>query len=173
MLTVGLAGGIASGKSVVASQFELLGAKALDADRLGHDVLRDEVVIDEIQQALGSVLDTTGQLNRKAIAELVFEQSDQAKQKLAALERITHPRIKEKIIARIGQYRIENYPAAVLDAPVMFKSGWDRLCDKIVFVQADEEVRLQRALKRGWSEQHFHQREASQTPIDVKFSKGN
>ena len=53
----------------------------------------------------------------------------------------------------------------------MFKSGWDRMCDKIVFVRADVEVRLQRAIKRGWSEQHFHQRESSQTPIDVKFSK--
>lgn len=171
MLTVGLAGGIASGKSLVASQFELLGAKALNADRLGHDVLRDEVVIDEIEHALGSVLDSTGQLDRKVIAEIVFEQSDQAKQKLAALEKITHPRIKKKIIACIEQYRNEDYPAAVLDAPVMFKSGWDRLCDKIVFVRADVEVRLQRAIKRGWSEQHFHQRESSQTPIDVKFSK--
>ena len=58
MLTIGLAGGIASGKSLVASQFERLGAKALDADKMGHDVLRDEAVIQKVKRFLGSeVLD--------------------------------------------------------------------------------------------------------------------
>ena len=172
MLTIGLAGGIASGKSLVASQFERLGAKALDADKMGHDVLRDEAVIQKVKCALGSqVLDSSGQLSRKAIAELVFEQSAGAKQRLANLEKITHPRIKEKIIRCIEQYRSEGYPAAILDAPVMFKSGWDRLCEKIVFVRASEEVRLKRALERGWSEQHFQEREASQTPLATKLSR--
>ena len=124
MLTIGLAGGIASGKSLVASQFERLGAKALDADKMGHDVLRDEAVIQKVKRFLGSeVLDSSGQLSRKAIAELVFEQSAGAKQRLASLEKITHPKIKEKIISCIEQYRSEGSPAAILDAPVMFKSG--------------------------------------------------
>ena len=172
MLTIGLAGGIASGKSIVARQFEELGAKVLDADGLGHEVLRQEVVVREILTAFGpEVVNSDGQLDRRSIAGLVFEQSDQAKKNLLTLEQITHPKISELIRARIGQYRDEKCPAAVLDAPVMFKAGWDRMCDKIVFVQTDFESRLKRAVTRGWSEQGFLAREASQTPIEVKLSK--
>jgi len=102
MLTIGLAGGIASGKTFVASQFESLGAKVLDADALGHDVLKDKVAVEEITAAFGpQVLDSTGQLNREAIAGLVFKQSDQAKENLLVLEAITHPKISQLIRACI------------------------------------------------------------------------
>ena len=59
---------------------------------------------------------------------------------------------------------------AVLDAPVMFKAGWEKLCDKILFVDAPRELRLARALRRGWSEADFDARESAQESLDVKRS---
>jgi dephospho-CoA kinase len=57
---------------------------------------------------------------------------------------------------------------AVLDAPVMLKAGWDRLCDQIWFVDCPYEIRLKRAQARGWSEDEFRRRELAQEPVDRK-----
>jgi dephospho-CoA kinase len=59
-------------------------------------------------------------------------------------------------------------PIGVLDAPVMLKAGWDKLCDTIVFVDASNELRLARALGRGWSQGEFAAREAAQESLELK-----
>ena len=56
--------------------------------------------------------------------------------------------------------------AVVLDAPVLIKAGWHRLCDKVVYVAADPETRQRRALSRGWSEDEWRRRETLQTPLE-------
>lgn len=169
MLIIGLAGGVASGKSFVACQFQELGSRWLDADALGHEVLLRDEVIERVVKAFGlQVLDDNRQLDRKKIAAVVFGADSNSQQNLEVLEQIVHPPIFELIHARLQQLRDQQVPAVVLDAPVMFKAGWDQVCDRIVFIDAKPEVRLKRALARGWTQEHFAQREASQTPIQVK-----
>jgi dephospho-CoA kinase len=169
MLTIGLAGGVASGKSFVAGKFQSLGAQVIDADSLGHKVLFEAEVVDDIVQAFGAgMLGDDRQLNRERIAEVVFGQDLESRENLRVLEQIVHPKITNLIVSNMEKLRAENVLAVILDAPVMFKTGWDEFCDKIVFVQASYEVRLERALKRGWTQEHFALREASQTPIEVK-----
>lgn len=169
MLIIGLAGGVASGKSFVAGLFRRLGAVILDADHLGHEVLTREDVITQVVEVFGlQVLGGDGQLDRRAIAAVVFGDGSQSQQNLEKLEQIVHPPISDLIGKRIEDLREQRVPAVVLDAPVMFKAGWDQFCDKIVFVEAARKLRLERALARGWTEQHFADRESSQTPIDVK-----
>jgi len=60
-----------------------------------------------------------------------------------------------------------------VDAAVMFKAGWDRFCDQIVFVEAEREVRLQRALSRGWSAEMFEARERAQLSPALKRSESD
>ncbi len=169
MLIIGLAGGVASGKSFVAHQFQQLGSSVLDADLLGHEVLLRGDVIAQVVEAFGQqVLNDDKQLDRMKIAAVVFGTDSDSQQRLTILEQIVHPPILRLIIERLQRLRNEGVPAVVLDAPVMFKAGWDRVCDKIVFVEATTGIRLERALARGWTEQHFAEREASQTPIQVK-----
>ena len=172
MLIIGLAGGVASGKSFVAEQFRALGARVLDADSLGHEVLKDQETAQQITSALGdSVIDSQGNLDREKIAAIVFGAGEFALANLEKLESISHPKISALIEKRLGEYRTNSVPATVLDAPVMFKAGWDKFCDKIVYVEASYEVRLKRAKSRGWTEEQFSAREASQTPIEVKRSR--
>lgn len=172
MLIIGIVGGIASGKSVVSGCFEALGAAVLDADRVGHQVLEQEDIRDQIRNTWGdSVFQKDGQVDRKKLGQIVFAfQGGEAE--LARLEAITHPRIKKLLKEQIQRLRQTNtHPLAILDAPVLFKAGWDGFCDAIIFVDSSYEKRLARAIERGWTENEFQQRESSQEPLEVKRSK--
>lgn len=170
MLVIGLAGGVASGKSLVASCFEHFGATVLDADRAGHEVLREPKVIAAIKSQWGEIVLKDGEIDRGALARIVFDSTSEDPNQLERLEQITHPGIGRKIRERLAQLESQAI-AVVLDAPVMFKAGWDRLCDKIVFVDTVASLRQKRARQRGWDDDEFAKREARQTPLAEKRSK--
>ncbi len=166
-LIVGLAGGVASGKSTVAGFFRQLGASVIQADRLGHEVLREEQIKNQIRAIWGEKVFEAGEINRSALATVVFDPA-KSQDALTQLERITHPRIRERIWAEIDASKLASDLAIVLDVPLLFEAGWDEVCDKIVFVNVDSEIRRSRALARGWSEQHWEMRESRQISIAEK-----
>lgn len=170
MLVIGLAGGVASGKSLVASCFEHFGATLINADRVGHEVLKDPLVIAAIELQWGEVVLRNGEVDRSALARIVFDSGSKDTKQLERLEKITHPKIGKLIREQLAQLESEAI-AVVLDAPVMFKAGWDRMCDKIVFVESDELQRRQRALQRGWDADELATRESRQMSIVEKRSK--
>lgn len=166
---VGLVGGIASGKSLVADQLRELGAAWLDADRAGHEVLRLPHVRDQLVSRWGSeILDAEGRINRAAVARRVFAGTSQAKTELEYLESISHPEIGRLLQEQIAQLDPGQTPVVVLDAAVMLKSGWNKICDIIVYVDSTRAQRLERALKRGWTEEEFDARERNQEPLHEK-----
>ncbi len=166
-LVIGLSGGVASGKSTVARMFAELGAVVLDADRIGHEVLEEEEVKRELYQTWGERIFDHGEVNRKTLGKIVFDPKHGTEQ-LAWLERITHPRIERRIRERLAELTSEPCPAVVLDAPLLFKAGWDELCKELVYVEANQRVRLNRAMVRGWSQEEFQERENRQMPLSVK-----
>lgn len=166
---IGLVGGIASGKSVVAAELARLGAAVLDADRAGHEVLEQPEVVAEIRQRWGDrAVDETGCVDRRKVGRIVFDPSPTGSQELAFLEQLTHPRIGQELARQAAQLQSAGAKALVLDAPVMEKSGWYGLCDRIVYVDAPPTVRLARAAKRGWTEEEFIAREAAQESLQQK-----
>jgi dephospho-CoA kinase len=170
MFVIGVAGGVASGKSVVSQSLCRLGAVLLDADTIGHEVLEEPAVRAAIRRTWGDeVFTPEGLVSRPALARRVFAPSPDGPRELGQLEQITHPRIgarlKEQIDSLASQGAI---PAVVLDAAVMFKAGWHRYCDRIVFVDAPPETRLERALGRGWTPEQFRAREAAQLSVERK-----
>src|SRR5687767_1363354 len=167
---IGLLGGIASGKSLVADCLEELGAGVLDADRMGHEVLRLAEVREAVRQRWGEqVFRPAGEVDRKALAKIVFDPSPNGRESLQYLERLTHPKIGQLLeqeaeaLAATGRHK-----ALVLDAPVMLEAGWHTLCDHLLFIDAPREARLARALARGWTEADFSAREDAQESLDVK-----
>jgi dephospho-CoA kinase len=170
-LVIGLAGGVASGKSLVAQCFKHFGAYVLDADRLGHQVLMETDVVTAIQSRWGIDVLENGEVDRSRLARIVFGPDASAAIELEHLENITHPRIGFLIREQLAMLADNRQIAIVLDAPLMFKAGWDRLCDKIVFVDADNSIRRQRALQRGWDDDELAKREARQTPIREKRAR--
>ncbi len=168
MLIIGLAGGIACGKSFVAGCFEQLGAALIDADRVGHEVLDQSDVQALLVSRWGSEVTIDGKVDRRRLAAIVFDPDDDGQQ-LSELEKITHPRIRYRIELQIEEFRdMGAVPAVVLDAPVMFRAGWDDICDQIVFVDAPIGVRRQRAALRGWKQGELERRESRQLAIDEK-----
>jgi len=171
---IGILGGVASGKSLIAGQLESLGARILDGDRAGHRVLGQQEVKSAIRARWGdAVFRPDGEANRRVIAQIVFDPSPTGKSELEFLEQLTHPRIKRLLQEQIRQLAADGAGVAVLDAPVMLKAGWDALCYRIVFVEAPRELRLRRALRRGWSEEDFARREAAQEPVEQKRARAD
>ncbi len=169
MLIVGLVGGIASGKSRVADHFEQLGAVVLNADQIGHQVLEFREVQQQLAARWGKVIfDEDQNIDRGAIAGIVFEDGIRGATELEFLESITHPEIARQLESAIDSARMDNAQVVIIDAPVMLKTGWDRYCNEILFIEANNEQRLDRARKRGWTEDMFLQREKSQTSLQEK-----
>jgi dephospho-CoA kinase len=167
---IGLIGGIGSGKSTVAAEFARLGCCAIDADTVGHDVLREPDVRRAVAEAFGGgVLGGDGEVDRKALAGVVF--SDEAA--LTTLNGITHPRIAERISQRVAAAaRDETVQAVVLDAAVLLEAGWDHVCTVCVFVSAPNHVRRDRVRdNRGWDEASWVRREKTQFSLDKKASR--
>jgi dephospho-CoA kinase len=168
MLIIGLAGGVASGKSFVANCFRELGAEHIDADEIGHRVLDQSNIQEQIVTRWGGGIIDQGKINRRQLAKIVFA-ADAPADELTKLEQITHPAIGEHVERQLQQFKQQgNVPAVVLDAPVMFRAGWDVFCDRIVFVDAPLSIRQKRAGERGWSEDELLRRESFQTPIEEK-----
>lgn len=173
MKTLGLLGGVASGKTLVAKKLQKLGAIVLDADRAGHEVLRLPEVKDAARKRWGASIFATdgenaGEIDRKRLASIVFSRSDEGQRELDFLEKLTHPEIGRRLQYQLGEIRHQGIQVAVLDAPVMLKAGWDRFCDQIWFIDAPYELRLARAMARGWSEEDFRSRELAQEPVERK-----
>ncbi len=175
MITIGLVGGVASGKSVVACDFQKLGAGILNGDRIGHEVLNLPSVRDQLIDRWGDKVLDDETLDRSAIAEIVFDSANPAAQsELDFLESVTHPEIERILSERLNKMsEISRFPIAVIDASVMMKAGWDSLCDRIVFVEAPVELRRKRAQLRGLESEQFDAREASQFSVAEKKQRAD
>jgi dephospho-CoA kinase len=167
MITIGLIGGVASGKSAVARQFAERGAVILYADRVGHEVLREAAVVEQLVARWGpKILTAPGEISRSVVAKIVFAPGGEAHRQF--LNSVTHPRIAARLAAQLSELRQTNCPAAVLDAALLLEAGWDRLCDQIVFVDVPREQRLERAQSRGWDAGELARRETTQLPLEEK-----
>lgn len=175
MKLIGIAGGVACGKSLVAAQLEQLGATVLDADKIGHEVLTEEEVKRAIRERWGNaVFDPSGDVSRAELARIVFAPPPGGPAQLELLESIVHPRISRRLRKRIKELESdESVKVVVLDAAVMFKTGWGKNCDQIVFVDAASQIRHQRAIRRGWSEETWKARENSQASLEDKKKRAN
>src|SRR5262249_39728091 len=105
------------------------------------------------------------------VAKIVFAAGNEPERKF--LEQLTHPRIEALLQDELTALRNspDPPPVVVLDAALLFEAGWDKLCDKILFVDAPHDIRLERAVARGWSTEQFAAREAAQLPVEEKRSR--
>lgn len=165
-LILGLAGGIGSGKSAVASILGELGFVVSDSDAGARAVFELPDVVAELVAAFGaSVLDANGRPDRRTIADAVFGDG----QKRRTLEAIVHPRLHAARAALIERARREGARGVVIDAPLLFEAGVDRECDAVIFVDTPRAERLARVQAgRGWSEAELDRREAAQMPLEEK-----
>jgi len=148
MLRVGLTGGLASGKSFAAAEFERLGCPLLHADRVGRDLLAEDAgAREETIAAFGSgIVSRDGSVDRTALARLVF--GDPAK--LERLNGIIHPRVFRRIDAFFDAVeRRAPSAVAVVEAAIMIETGSYRRYDRVILVACPRELQLRRFVERG------------------------
>lgn len=166
--TFGLTGGIASGKSTVGRFFSELGAKVIDADRLGHELVRPHLpAYLEIVYRFGrDILAPSGEIDRKRLGDVVFSDPE----KLRALNTILHPRIIERSEELAGQCLSENPQAVVLvEAALIFEAGMAERFAKIITAWCRPEQQLERLMATtGVSRKEAEQRLAAQMAPEEK-----
>ena len=169
-IVVGISGGIGSGKSFVAGLLKDLGTQVFDADRAGHDVLCESKVKELLCQRWGNqICGSNGEVDRQAVARIVFGCDDNAVTELRFLQSISHPRIQHALEKFVETFQVTgNSTSIVVDAALLFEAGWDQCCDKVIFVDCSESVRWQRCRERGWSDKEIIQRQASQIELHEK-----
>jgi dephospho-CoA kinase len=163
---IGILGGIGSGKSTVAAEFAKLGCKVINADKITHELLREPAVKEEITGFLGEgILNSIGEIDHKKLAEVVFADAE----KLSLLNGIIHPLVLRKTEELMEKYRHQNQvKAIVLDMPLLVEVGWDKRCDKLIFIDCEKNLRLKRAKKLGFDENQIKIRENFQISLDNK-----
>lgn len=146
MQKIGLTGGIASGKSTVASVFESHGIPVIYADKIAREVVAiGSKGLHAIRQAFGDeVIDDTGALNRSALREIVF--SDRSKKTL--LESILHPLIRARSDELEVAARDTGAPYVVFEIPLLLETGRHKDMDEVVVVDVSEKVQIARVMAR-------------------------
>lgn len=164
---IGLTGGIATGKSTVSTLLRLSGYPVIDADQVVRQLqAAHSKGLERLTAVFGSgILNVDQTLNRQALGSLVF--SDQTK--LAKLNMIMQPLIREEIWRQIKNYQKQQIPYVILDAPLLFEEHYTDECDLVVVVATNHQIQVQRLMKRnGYSQTEAEQRIDSQMSLAKK-----
>lgn len=168
MLVAGLTGGIATGKSTIATVFEEAGACRIDADRIAREVVRKDAPAhrDIVAHFGAEILGADGEIDRKRLAAIIF--NSPAEQR--ALEGIVHPRVGREIDRRIARLRQQTPEALVIvDIPLLFEAGMQKGLDAVIVVYAPEPTQLDRLMARdGLTRSEARARIRAQMPIESK-----
>ncbi|MCG2725488.1 MAG: dephospho-CoA kinase [Elusimicrobia bacterium] len=161
-LIVGLTGQIGSGKSTALEYLASGGIFTVSTDRLAGKILTFKKCYSKLINRFGkTILNKDGSLNRYLLSEVIF--TDKAKRKW--LEGLLHPLIIENTILLIEKC---GEKTAVIDAPLLFETGFDKYCDIVVSVCADKKIQRERLLRRDWSKRNIESRIKSQFSSELK-----
>lgn len=164
---IGLVGAIGAGKSTAAKCFALRGGHVIDADKLGHEALKQPEIVAALVNRWGDrARKPDGGLDRREIGKIVFADSTERN----TLEAVVFPYIEKRTREEIDA--AQSNPAVafvVLDAAVLLEAGWGEMVDKLVYLDAPRDVRVARlGARSGWTESELAARESAQWPAEEK-----
>ena len=172
MRIIGLTGGIACGKSNISQTLQELGAVIIDGDLLSRELTAPGgAALPEIRRVFGNeVFMADGTLHRRALGAVIFG-NDQARQ---TLDSIMQPLLWQLIEQRIAQARAADAPLCVLDMPLLYEAGLDKLCERVWCAWIPRETQLQRLMARdGFTLEEAEARLRSQMPADEKAARAD
>ena len=166
MKFIGLCGGSGSGKGVVSSLFASRGIPNIDTDAIYRQIISgDSLCTRALSDEFGKkIISQDGSVNRRVLADIVFS-SENSDYKLKRLNSIAHTFILDETRKRLDELKTLGFEAAIVDAPVLFESGFDKECDGVLCVYAPREVRIARIMERD-----SISREQAERRIDAQAS---
>jgi dephospho-CoA kinase len=164
---IGIAGGIGSGKSFIAKLFVEDGCMVISSDEIVRQAYKDPIIKAQLKRWWGlMVFSPDGEIDRASVARKIFSKVEERRR----LEQLLHPyanQVRERMMQEAA--KDPQIKAFVWDTPLLFETGLDRLCDKLVYVDAPQEMRLNRVHEvRGWGPAELQEREKLQLPLDKK-----
>ena len=139
---IGLTGGIGSGKSTIAQYFKSLGVPVYIADDEAKKLLDNPDIQNKIKAIFGELVFENNNISKEKLASIVFQNP----QKLSELNAIIHPAVKKHFQLWVANH--QNEPIVIKEVAILFESGSDQDCDKIITVVAPLETRIQRVIER-------------------------
>ncbi len=176
-MIIGLTGGIATGKTTISQFFHRLGAKIVDADKIAHEVLKKgnkgwEKVLSAFEE---NILNEDGEINRSLLGKIIFNNPEKKRK----LEEIVHPIIIKKIKEQLKELKGQagetgSNKVIILDAPLLYETGLDRLVDQSWVVYTDKATQLRRLQQRDdLSLEEAHKRIKYQIPLEEKCRRAD
>jgi dephospho-CoA kinase len=171
MKVCGLTGGVGMGKSAAAGILRARGVQVVDTDEIARQLVQPgETALAEIQTQFGkNLVAADGRLRRDELARIVFADAA-AREKL---EKILHPKIRERWLTQIESWRKENCALAVVVIPLLFETQAESQFDKIICVACSAANQQQRLLQRGWTLEQIRRRIAAQISIEQKIARAD
>lgn len=168
MFILGLTGSIGMGKSVAANQFKASGVPVFDADQAVHDLYAGAAVA-PVGEAFPGVVDN-GRINRTELSRVLLEQPH----RFSELEAIVHPLVRKMQREFLAQHDQAGQRLVVLEIPLLFESGLDRVIDAVAVVSAPYAAQRERVLQReGMTSQKFEEILRRQMPDEEKRTKAD
>lgn len=166
MISAGLTGGIASGKTTTARVFGQMGARRIDADEVAHGVLRRPDIRAQIESRFPGVLDAHGQVDRTRLAPRVFAEPDAR----AWLNARIHPPVREEIRRTLDRWQADGWDGlVVVEVPLLIESGTPRRYGPVILAWCPAPLQLHRLMARdGLTRDEAELRLAAQLPLDKK-----
>ena len=145
MLVLGLTGNIGCGKSSVSTIFMENNIKVVDADIVARQIFDDKNLLNEVFSTFGeSIKNQDGSLNRRALGNIVFNDDE----KLILLNNLTHPKIKQKILSKVEEYKNQGEKIVVIDAALLIEDDYIPYIQKLILITCRKEIQLNRIIAR-------------------------
>jgi dephospho-CoA kinase len=145
MIKVGITGGIGSGKTHICKLLELMNFSVFYSDAEAKKIQNTNTYLhSKLTELYGEEAYTEEGLNRKFIAEIIFNNPDAKKQ----LEEIIHPKVAEAFATWCEEKAGTDEKIVFIESAILYESGFDKMVDKVIVVYADEDVRIERSMRR-------------------------
>ncbi len=164
MIIVGITGVLGTGKSTLSGMLRDKGLPVIDIDELGRQASRSPEVVTAVEKAFGSAFVKNGSIDRDAMKELVFINP----QALKTIEGIIHPVVRGEMCRAVTAFSVSGAKTVIIDHPLLFETGLDKKCNRVVVVSAQIETMRERLKKRGVTEDDMERRLRFQIPLAEK-----